>query len=80
MLGSDSVCLFFRSALKHGRRALIVKSNKVLDPPGSSSKKDQFGGENDTVGLGGCYDGWTKAVHAEVRYPPRRNRTARHCW
>ncbi|KZL85325.1 hypothetical protein CI238_10827 [Colletotrichum incanum] len=38
----------------------------LLNPPAGSSVKDDFGGENDPVGLGGCYDGWNQAVHAEI--------------
>ncbi|GKT46687.1 uncharacterized protein ColSpa_06868 [Colletotrichum spaethianum] len=38
----------------------------LLNPPPGSSVKDQFGTENDPVGLGGCYDGWNQAVHAEI--------------
>ncbi|KAK1599053.1 uncharacterized protein LY79DRAFT_536771 [Colletotrichum navitas] len=38
----------------------------LLNPPPGSSTKDDFGTENDAVGMGGCYDGWNQAVHAEV--------------
>ncbi|KAK2000039.1 hypothetical protein LX36DRAFT_631320 [Colletotrichum falcatum] len=38
----------------------------LLNPPPDSSVKDDFGTENDTVGMSGCYDGWNQAVHAEV--------------
>ncbi|WYZ40081.1 hypothetical protein EsH8_IV_000422 [Colletotrichum jinshuiense] len=38
----------------------------LLNPPPGSSVKDDFGTEEDPVGLGGCYDGWNHAVHAEV--------------
>ncbi|KAK1980874.1 hypothetical protein LZ30DRAFT_782457 [Colletotrichum cereale] len=38
----------------------------LLNPPPGSSFKDDFGTENDAVGLGGCYEGWSQAVHAEV--------------
>nr|XP_036578224.1 uncharacterized protein CTRU02_11725 [Colletotrichum truncatum]KAF6785425.1 hypothetical protein CTRU02_11725 [Colletotrichum truncatum] len=38
----------------------------LLHPPPNSSDPDQFGNENDAVGLAGCYDGWNHAVHAEV--------------
>ncbi|KAJ0309142.1 hypothetical protein COL516b_003040 [Colletotrichum fioriniae] len=38
----------------------------LLNPPPGSSVKDDFGTENDPVGLGGCYDGWNHAVHAEI--------------
>ncbi|KAK2052323.1 hypothetical protein LY76DRAFT_526908 [Colletotrichum caudatum] len=38
----------------------------LLNPPPGSSVKDEFGTENDAVGMGGCYNGWTQAVHAEV--------------
>ncbi|KAF9875569.1 hypothetical protein CkaCkLH20_06950 [Colletotrichum karsti] len=38
----------------------------LLNPPKSSSVSDDFGTENDPVGMAGCYDGWNHAVHAEI--------------
>ncbi|OLN87825.1 hypothetical protein CCHL11_00537 [Colletotrichum chlorophyti] len=38
----------------------------LINPPAGSSEKDNFGSEEDSVGLAGCYDDWNHAVHAEV--------------
>ncbi|KAK2050798.1 hypothetical protein LZ31DRAFT_580942 [Colletotrichum somersetense] len=43
-----------------------IRIELLLNPPPGSSVEDQFGTKNDAVGMGGCYDGWTQAVHAEV--------------
>ncbi|KAF6839779.1 hypothetical protein CPLU01_01651 [Colletotrichum plurivorum] len=43
-----------------------VGIDMLLNPPPGSSEVDQFGGEEDLVGLAGCYDGWNPAVHAEI--------------